>query len=167
VSCLAGSAETLKNFFESMSLQTIGFNKVNQLAHARFLRSAGGVAAHMARHAAILRPKFRLVDQIFSENLGGLEIASWTKPLGGYFINLVTPKNTAGRIVRLCGEANVKITPAGAAFPYGHDPDDRNIRIAPTFPREDELATAAQLLTVCVRMAALEQILGAKDACTS
>ncbi len=157
VSCVAGSEETLNAMKKSMTAQIISHNKVDMLVHARFLKDAEGVAKHMEKHADILRPKFAIVQSIFSENLDELGIASWTKPLGGYFVNLVTPKNTAARIVALCKDANVVLTPAGAAFPYGKDPDDNNIRIAPTFPSEEELAQAAQLLCVCVRIAALEQ----------
>lgn len=163
VSCAAGSEATLEACRKSWLIQTIGYNKVNQLAHARFLKDMDTVNEHMAKHAAILRPKFKAVDDIFTENLDGLEIASWTKPLGGYFINLVTPKGTAGRVVRLCADANVKLTPAGAAFPYGDDPDDCNIRIAPSFPSEEELGKAAQLLCVCLRIAALEKMLDAQE----
>lgn len=159
VSCIAGSKGTRDAFMTSLSTQTIGYNKINQLAHARFLKDATHLDALMAEHAAILRPKFRIVDEIFTENLEGLEIASWTKPLGGYFINLITPKGTAAKIVQMCGDANVKLTPAGAAFPYGNDPDDNNIRIAPTYPTAEELQKAAQLLCVCVRIAALEKLL--------
>ena len=159
VACVAGSQDTLAAYKISLFLQTIGYDKVNQLVHARFLKSSDGVAEHMAKHAAILRPKFKIVDDILSESLDGLGIASWTKPIGGYFINLITPKNTASRIVQLCAEANVVLTPAGAAFPYGNDPDNNNIRIAPTFPGEDELRNATQLLSVCVRIAALEMIM--------
>lgn len=157
VACVAGSAETLKCYQKTLFVQTIGFNKINQLLHARFLKDMDGVTTHMAKHAVILRPKFKIVDEVLTEHLSGLEIATWSKPLGGYFINFVTPKNTASRIVQLCGEANVKLTPAGAAFPYGKDPDDNNIRIAPTFPAEDELRIATHLLTVCTRIAALEK----------
>ena len=159
VACLAADKAMMKMQVDALSLQTIGYNKVNQLAHARFLGSFDGVNALMKRHAAILRPKFQLVDEVLTENLGGLDIASWTRPRGGYFISLMAPKQTAARVVQLCAEANVKLTPAGAAYPYGRDPEDRNIRIAPTFPSEEELRTATQLLTVCVRIAALEGIL--------
>lgn len=158
VACVAGSEDTLDAYRKSMFAQIISYDKVNQLAHARFLKDMDTINAHMAQHAAILRPKFKAVDDIFTENLDGLEIASWTKPLGGYFINLVTPKGTASRIVQLCADANVKLTPAGAAFPYGNDPDDCNIRIAPSFPTEEEIGQAAQLLCVCVRIAALEKL---------
>ena len=160
VSCVAGSEGVLNSYKKSLLLQTIGFDKVNMLAHARFLKDIENIHAHMAKHAAILRPKFKMVDDILNQNLAGCEIASWTKPLGGYFINLVTPKDTASRVVGLCKEANVVLTPAGAAFPYGNDPDDSNIRIAPTLPSESELRDATVLLTVCVRIAALEKKLG-------
>lgn len=163
VSCFAGSEHTIESCRKAWFAQTISYDKRNQLAHARFLKDIDTINAHMAKHAALLRPKFKAVDDIFTENLDGLEIASWTKPLGGYFINLVTPKGTARRIVQLCTDANVKLTPAGAAFPYGNDPDDSNIRIAPSFPTEEEIRKAAQLMCVCVRVAALEKLLDAQE----
>lgn len=157
VTCLAADHENMKSQLNVLGLQTIGYNKINQLAHARFLGNLDGVKVLMERHAEILRPKFRLVDEVLSENLDGLGVASWTRPMGGYFISLTVPKHTAARVVQLCAEANVKLTPAGATYPYGRDPEDSNIRIAPTFPSEEELRHATQLLTVCVRIAALER----------
>jgi len=157
VSCLAGSPGTVKAALASMKYQTIGYDKINMLAHARFLGSMDNLRAHMEKHAAILRPRFETVDRVLTEELGGLNIASWTKPLGGYFINLVIQKNKASRVIRMCADANVTLTGAGAAFPYGKDPDDSNIRIAPSYPELEELETATRLLSVCVKLASLEK----------
>ncbi|MEG1268619.1 MAG: aminotransferase class I/II-fold pyridoxal phosphate-dependent enzyme [Oscillospiraceae bacterium] len=159
VSCLSASKGNLAVYQKALAMQTIGFNKVNQLMHARFLKNYDNLINHMKKHADILRPKFMLVDKILTEKLEGLEIASWTKPLGGYFINFTAPKGTAKRIVELCSKVNVKLTPAGAAFPYGIDHEDSQIRIAPSYPSINELQTASELLCLCTKMASLEQVL--------
>ena len=137
-----------------MSMQTIGHDKLNQLRHARFFKDLAGVQAHMQQHAAILRPKFEEVLQILERDLSGL--ASWTAPRGGYFISLDLPSGCAKRTHQLLREAGVTLTPAGATFPYGKDPADRNLRIAPTFPPIEELRQAAELLTLCAHIAMLE-----------
>ncbi|MEA5051301.1 MAG: aminotransferase class I/II-fold pyridoxal phosphate-dependent enzyme [Oscillospiraceae bacterium] len=159
VGCMACGPQTLKAALAALSVQTIGFDKVNQLLHARFLKSRENILLHMAKHAEIIRPKFETVLSILSAELGGWGLAVWSKPLGGYFINFVGPKNTAKRIVELCAQAGVKLTPAGAAFPYGIDPDDSNIRIAPTYPSLGELETATKLLALSTKIAALERAL--------
>ncbi len=157
VACVAAGKGSLDAYKKVLAVQTIGFDKVNQLLHARFLKNKAQVLEHMKKHAEILAPKFRLVDEVLTKELGGLGIAEWTKPRGGYFINFTAQPGTAKRIVALCAAANVKLTPAGAAFPYGVEPEDSQIRIAPSYPTCDELRTACELLCLCTKMAVLEQ----------
>lgn len=137
--------------------QTICTDKLNQLRHSRFFGNAEGVREHMKKHAAILRPKFEAVEQIFEGELAPCGIGSWTKPKGGYFISLDLPAGTAKRSYALCAEAGVKLTQVGATFPYGIDPLDSNLRIAPSYPDVDELRAAAKVLCVCARIAYLEK----------
>ncbi|MGW4490346.1 aminotransferase class I/II-fold pyridoxal phosphate-dependent enzyme [Amycolatopsis sp. NPDC004368] len=136
-----------------LSKRTIGPDKVNQLRHAMFLKDAEGVRAHMRKHAEIIGPKFEAVDRILTEELGDSGLASWTKPTGGYFVSLTVPEGTAKEIVRLAKEAGVALTPAGATHPYGDDPKDATIRIAPTFPVLEEVEEAVRALVVCLRLA--------------
>lgn len=159
VSCVAGSGDSLAALKKVMSAQTIGHDKVNQLMHARFFGDLNGVKAHMEKHAAILRPKFEAVLEILDSSLAECGFASWSRPKGGYFISLEVMPGTAKRVVALCAEAGVKLTPAGAAFPYGNDVQDSNIRIAPSYPEPAELKKAAQLLCVSARLAAVEKLL--------
>ncbi len=140
-----------------LSVQTIGHDKLNQLRHARFFKDGAGVAAHMQKYMALLRPKFETVLTELDAGLGDCGIAQWSRPAGGYFISLTAPKGTAKRVIALCAEAGLKLTEAGAAFPYGIDPDDSNIRIAPSYPGLPILQKATQLLCTAVRMAWLEQ----------
>ncbi len=135
-------------------VQTIGPDKVNQLRHVRFLGSAEGVREHMRKHRELIEPKFALVERVLSERLTGH--AAWTAPLGGYFVALTAPDGTATRAVDLAKAAGIAVTPAGAAFPYGEDPHDAVIRIAPTYPSLDELETAIQGLCDCVLLAEAE-----------
>lgn len=139
--------------------QTIGPDKLNALRHVAFFRDYDGLLAHMDRHAAILRPKFDAVLDIFAKELDGLGIATWSKPTGGYFINLDTSDGLASETVRLCGEAGVRLTSAGATYPYGKDPRDCNIRIAPSLPPLDEIRTAMEVVTVCLKRAAVAKLL--------
>jgi DNA-binding transcriptional MocR family regulator len=136
------------------AIQTIGPDKVNQLRHARYFKTLAGIRQHMARHAMLLRPKFEAVDRIFQAELGGTGVASWTKPRGGYFVSLDTPDGCASHVVRLADAAGVKLTGAGATFPYGKDPRDRNIRIAPSLPPLAQVELAMEIVAVCVRLAA-------------
>lgn len=136
------------------SVQTIGPDKLNQLRHARFFGDAQGVREHMRKHRALLEPKFALVDRILGEKLTGH--GRWTRPEGGYFVTLWAPEGTATRAVQLAKEAGIAVTPAGAAFPYGDDPQDSVIRIAPSMPPEDELAIAIDALALCVLLAEAE-----------
>lgn len=138
----------------------IGHDKLTQLRHVRFLRDAEGIAAHMAQHAAILAPKFALVQQKLSQRLDEAGIARWTDPRGGYFVSFDGLEGTAQRTVELAREAGVVLTGAGATWPYGNDPADSNIRIAPSLPPIDELDVALDVLVCCVRIAALEKLLG-------
>lgn len=158
VSFFASSPANVSWFTTHSSVQTIGPDKLNHLRHARFFGDAEGVRAHMRAHRELLAPKFALVDRILTERLSGH--ASWTKPLGGYFVTLMAPEGTASRAVALAAELGVAVTPAGAAFPYGNDPHDSVIRIAPSMPPEDELATAIEALSVCVLLAEAELAAG-------
>ncbi|WP_412903013.1 aminotransferase class I/II-fold pyridoxal phosphate-dependent enzyme [Aeromicrobium sp. 179-A 4D2 NHS] len=161
VSFLGGSPENVAWYLSHTAVRTIGPDKVNQLRHARFLGSPQGVLDLMARHREILRPKFDAVQQILSERLGEHGVATWTTPKGGYFVNLDVVDGTATRVVQLAREAGIALTPAGASFPYGKDPRDRNIRIAPSFPPLEELTRAMEGLTTCVLLAAAEKALAA------
>ena len=151
----AGSEALLAALEKAFGVMCIGPDKVSQLRHARFL--AGRIDKHMAQHTALLKPRFALVEQVLRDELRELEIASWTKPKGGYFVSLTTPPGTARSIVQLAAEAGLKLTPAGAAFPYGQDPNDEHIRIAPSFAPLDELEAAMQVLAQCVKLAAIER----------
>ncbi|KOX17733.1 aminotransferase class I/II-fold pyridoxal phosphate-dependent enzyme [Nocardiopsis sp. NRRL B-16309] len=143
------------------SKRSIGPDKVNQLRHLEFLRDADGVRAHMERQRALLAPKFAAVQRILSEELGGTGLATWTDPDGGYFVTLEVVEGCAGEVVRRAAEAGIKLTPAGATHPYGDDPRDATIRIAPSFPGLAELERAMYGLTVCVRLAGYEKAVGA------
>ncbi|MEE1012312.1 MAG: aminotransferase class I/II-fold pyridoxal phosphate-dependent enzyme [Acutalibacteraceae bacterium] len=160
VSVLAASDKNIADIKKRMTVQTIGYDKINQLRHANYLKNFAGVEAHMNRHAEILKPKFEAVLSAFESKLAGKGIAEWTNPNGGYFISLNVFEGCAKRTVALCKEAGVTLTGAGATYPYGVDPDDKNIRIAPTFPSRDELCKAVEILCLCVEIAAIEKILG-------
>ncbi len=160
VSCLGSSKENIEYIKSIMQMQTIGHDKMNMLRHLKFFKDADGVVAFMKKHADILRPKFEICEKKLSENLGGLGIAEWTKPLGGYFVSLDVPEGCAKRVVSLAKEAGVVLTDAGATFPYHNDPKDTNIRIAPSFPPVSELETAMDVLCVCVKLASVEKLVG-------
>ncbi|SDD71102.1 aminotransferase class I/II-fold pyridoxal phosphate-dependent enzyme [Auraticoccus monumenti] len=157
VSFLASSPANLTWYLDHAAKRSIGPDKLNHLRHALWFRDADGVRRVMRRHRELLEPKFALVRAELERRLGGLGIASWTEPEGGYFVSLDVPDGTASRVVALARAAGIALTPAGASFPGGHDPRDRNIRIAPSFPPEAELAVAMEGLTTCVLLAALEQ----------
>ena len=157
----SANIDCITKFFFSM---TIGFDKLNQLRHVRFLKAEGGIAEHMKKHAKILAPKFKVVNDTFCEDLGRFgEIARWTQPNGGYFISLYTMNGCAKRTVALCKQAGVTLTGAGAAYPCGVDPEDRHIRIAPTYPSVSELETAVKLLCVAVRLATIEKLINQQN----
>jgi DNA-binding transcriptional MocR family regulator len=157
VSFFASSPANVSWYLQHLGKRTIGPDKVNHLRHARFLGSADGVRALMRRHRAIIEPKFAQVETILEDRLGEHGVATWTRPEGGYFISLDVPDGCATRVVALAKEAGIAMTGAGAAFPYGKDPRDRNIRIAPTFPSPDDVAAAIEGLCTCVLLAATEQ----------
>jgi len=159
VSCIASSKSNCEYIKQRLSAQTIGPDKINQLRHVRFFNNAAGVMAHMEKHAAILRPRFKLVNDTLSRELDGLGIAEWTKPSGGYFVSFDAPEGCAKKIVSLCAKAGVALTPAGATFPDGNDPKDRNIRIAPTCPPLGELGEALEIFCTVVKLAAVEKLL--------
>ena len=159
VSALAASDNNIKAIKKRLNAQTISYDKMNQHRHVEFFKDVNGILAHMKKHAAILKPKFDMVLKHLNQELAGLGIASWTEPRGGYFISLDVLDGCAKRVGELCKEAGVVLTTVGATFPYGKDLNNRNIRIAPTYPPLDELDTAAELLCVCVRLAAAEKIL--------
>ena len=142
-----------------MGYQTIGFNKLNQLAHVLFFKSADGIREHMKKHAEMIRPRFDLVLNILDEELGGL--CEWVKPAGGYFIGIDLPDFTAKRTVALAREAGVILTDAGATYPYKNDPRDRNLRIAPSYPTIEELDLALRIFCCCVKIAWAEKCLEA------
>ena len=142
-----------------MNIQIISYDKVAQLRHVRFLKDINHMTAHMKQQSSVIAPKFRAVLDLFEEELGSLGIAEWTKPNGGYFISFDAMNGCAKRIVGRCMEAGVILTPAGATYPYGLDPEDRNIRIAPTYPPIDELLQAAKLFCLCVKLTSVEKLL--------
>ena len=158
ISCIATSENNLKDIKKQMTIQTIGHDKLNQLRHVRFFKDIDGIKAHMQKHAAILRPKFEAVLDILERELGGLEIGSWVRPNGGYFISFDALEGCAKAIVAKCKEAGVVMTGAGATYPYHNDPKDSNIRIAPSLPPVHELEQAIAILCDCLRMAALEKL---------
>lgn len=154
IAALAASERNLAWFRESLFTQTIGGDKLSQLRHVEFLCSMDGIRGHMRKHAAIIKPKFDAALDIFERELGGLGLASWSRPRGGYFIALKAKVGCAKKTVALAGEIGVKLTPAGATHPYGKDPEDSWIRFAPTFPPIDEVRLGAEALAVCLRIAA-------------
>lgn len=157
---IVGASEENINFMkEQMAYQTIGYDKLNQLRHAKFFKTYEGILEHMKKHRAIIRPKFDAVLDTLDRELLPLGIGSWSRPKGGYFISFNGDKNTAKRTVALCKEAGVTLTAAGATFPYGIDPEDRNIRIAPTYPSLDELKAAIEIFCVAAKVAAAEVLL--------
>ena len=160
IAAMAASPANLEDARTAMFYQTIGHDKLNQLRHVRFFGDMDGVRAHMRKHAAILRPKFETVLDTLDRELGGREIGTWVRPKGGYFISFDSMEGCAKRIVALAKEAGVVMTGAGATFPYGKDPKDSNIRIAPSFPEPEELAQAAEIFVRCVKLASLEKLLG-------
>lgn len=161
VAALITSPANVADIKKYMTVQTIGHDKLNQMRHVKFFGNAEGVHAHMEKHAAILRPKFEAVLNTLEQELGGLEIGSWLKPLGGYFVAFDTLEGCAKRVVALCKEAGVVMTPAGSTYPYMNDPQDTSIRIAPTLPSSDELKKACEVFVLCVKLASVEKLLAA------
>ncbi len=163
IACIAASTENLADIRKQMQIQTIGHDKLNQLRHARFYGNIHGMVEHMKKHADILRPKFEAVLECFEQELQGLEIGSWIRPRGGYFISFDSLEGCAKAIVAKAKEAGVVMTPAGATFPYGKDPKDSNIRIAPSFPTPAELKLATEIFVLSVKLVSIDKILGEKN----
>ena len=163
IAAMAASEANLADARRAMFYQTIGHDKLNQLRHVRFFKDMDGMRAHMKKHADILRPKFEAVLDVFEKELGGLEIGSWVKPKGGYFISFDALEGCAKKIVAMAKEAGVTLTGAGATFPYGKDPKDSNIRIAPSFPEPEELSLAAEIFVLSVKLVSLEKLLALRS----
>lgn len=159
IAAMAASKANLDFVKKSMTIQTIGYDKVNQLRHVRYFKDIQGIREHMKKHADLLRPKFEAVQLVLDRELSGLGIGSWTTPNGGYFISFQAMKGCAKAIVAKCKEAGVVLTNAGATYPYGNDPDDSNIRIAPSFPTPEEMAMATDLFVLCVKLVSVEKML--------
>ena len=159
IAALATSANNIADIKKQLTIQTIGHDKLNQLRHVRFFKDINGLKEHMRKHAEFMRPKFEAVESVLEEELGGLGIGSWTEPKGGYFISFDAMDGCAKAIVAKCKEAGVKLTGAGATFPYGKDPKDSNIRIAPSFPTSEEMKQAADLFVLCVKLVSVEKLL--------
>ena len=162
ISAIAASKGNLDFIKNIMTIQTIGFDKMNQFRHVHYFKNIEGMKEHMKKHAAIMRPKFEAVLSILEEGLAGLEIGTWTKPNGGYFISFETLEGCAKAVVAKCKEAGVILTGAGATYPYKKDPADSNIRLAPTFPTLEELKQAAELFVLCVKLVSVEKLLESK-----
>lgn len=162
IAAISASKANLEFIKKQMSVQTIGHDKLNQLRHARFFGDFNGMLEHMKKHADIIRPKFEAVLDSLDNELGSLNIAEWTRPNGGYFISLDTLDGCAKKVVGMCKEAGVVMTSAGATYPYGKDPHDSNIRIAPTYPTTDELKQACEILVTCVKLASIDKLLEMK-----
>lgn len=162
VALMSASTENLDFIKKQLSIQTIGPDKINQLRHVAFFKDKAGMLAHMKRHADILRPKFEAVIRAFNKELGGTGVASWTEPRGGYFISFDSLPGCASAIYKLALEAGLTLTSVGATYPYGKDPRDSNIRIAPSFPSVDQLEAAVERFIVCVKLASVDKILSEK-----
>lgn len=160
IAALATSKANIAEVKKSLTIQTIGYDKINQLRHVRFYKNKQGIMNHMMKQAEILRPKFEAVESILDSELSGLGIGTWSKPLGGYFISFDAMPGCAKAIVAKCKEAGMVLTGAGATFPYGKDPEDSNIRIAPSFPTVEEMKKAALLFTLCVKLVSVDKLLG-------
>lgn len=159
ISAMASSKANLDDARKTMTIQTISYDKINQLRHVRYFKNLDGVMKHMMKHAAIMRPKFEAVIRVLDQELSGLGIGTWTEPRGGYFISFDSLEGCAKAIVAKCKEAGVVLTGAGATFPYGKDPKDSNIRIAPSFPTPEEMAEATDLFVLCVKLVSVEKLL--------
>lgn len=159
ISAIAASDRNIADIKNRMKYQTIGFDKLNQLRHVRYYKDADGIRAHMKKHAAIIAPKFQIVLDALEAEIAPLEIGEWIKPNGGYFISYNVTLGSAKRIGELCKAAGLVLTTVGATYPYGKDPQDRNIRIAPTFPSNDELKKAVEIFCLCAKISAVESLI--------
>ena len=159
IAVVAASVTNIADARNKMSYSTIGSDKVNQLRHVRFFKDMTGLRVHMDKQAALIGPKFEAVNEALERRLGGNGIATWTKPAGGYFVSVDVIDGCAAEVIRLAGEAGVKLTPAGATYPYGKDPNDRNIRLAPTMPSVDEIKSAMEVFCTSVELASIESLM--------
>ena len=159
VAVMGASRRNVEELKKYLGISIISYDKMNQLRHVKFFGSFENMCEHMKKHKAIIAPKFKLVCKILEQNITPLGIGSWTDPEGGYFISFNAMNGCAKRIVKLCSEAGVTLTGAGATFPYGIDPDDRNIRLAPTYPPIEDLGKAMELFVICVKLASAEKLL--------
>lgn len=157
IAAMGASANNISEAIKKIRIRTIGSDKLNQLRHIHFFKDLETLRSHMKAHAKILKPKFDLVDEILHRELGGKQIAQWSKPDGGYFINLDVPDGCARKTISLAAESGVVLTPAGSSFPNGFDPNDRNIRIAPTFPQLSQIKEAIEIIVICVELVAIQQ----------
>lgn len=162
VSVLGASKKNIDSIKSQLFFQTIGPDKLNQLRHVRFFKNVDGIKTHMKKHAAILKPRFDLVQNMLESELEGKNVAEWSRPNGGYFVSIDTFDGCAKAVVKMAAQAGVKLTPAGATYPYGKDPRDRNIRIAPSYPTVDDIRSAMEILTVCIQMVSIDHILNEK-----
>jgi len=159
IAMMAGSRRNIEFILSKMQFQTIGPNKLNQLRHVLFFETLEGIQTHMQKHAAILKPKFDAVLDVLDRELGDSNIASWSRPNGGYFISIDTLDGCARGVIEMAAAAGVKLTPAGATFPYGKDPKDRNIRIAPSFPSVSDVHKAMELVALCIQLVSIDRLL--------
>lgn len=159
IAAMAASAANLADVKKQMTIQTIGHDKINQLRHVEYFKNLDGLNAHMKKHAAKMRPKFEAALEVLDRELSGTGIGTWKKPLGGYFISFDAMEGCAKKIVEKCKEAGVVLTNAGATYPYGKDPKDSNIRIAPSFPTPEEMAQATDLFVLCVKLVSIDKLL--------
>lgn len=162
VAAIASSKKNLDFIKKSMTIQTIGYDKINQLRHVRYFKDVNGIKAKMMEHARIMRPKFETVLAVLEEELGDLGIASWTNPNGGYFISFEALDGCAKKIYEKCKDAGMVMTNVGATYPYGKDPKDSNIRVAPSFPTVEEIGEATKLLALCTKLVSVEKLLETK-----
>ena len=159
ISVMAASEANIAYFTKLFSVQMISYDKVNQLRHVKYLKDKNNTIALMKRHAEIMKPKFDAIADLLEREIKPLGFAQWNRPVGGYFISLNTMPGTAKRALALCSQVGLEMTPAGATFPYGVDPRDSNIRIAPSLPPVEELKIAMGVFCVCLKLAALEKLL--------
>ena len=162
VAAMAASPANVEDVKRRMAVQTIGCDKMNMLRHVTYFKNIDGVKEHMKRHAAIMRPKFAVVTEALERHLGGTDVASWHNPKGGYFVSVNLMEGCAKRTIALLSEAGVNMTPAGATYPYGNDPKDSNLRIAPSYPSVEELKVAIELFCICAQIACVEKCLASK-----
>jgi len=161
VAMMAGSKTNMTRARKQMSYQTIGPDKLNQLRHVKFFKNMQTIEDHMKKHAAILKPKFDAVSTALETELGGKNIAEWSRPAGGYFVSIDTMPGCAAAVVQMAADAGVKLTPAGSTFPYKQDPSDRNIRIAPSFPPLEDIRLAMELVGICIQRVSIDKIISA------